>query len=362
MKTYGRTFSRHVYAVSSNSTSTPRFRAAGSTSRWRGFVCAGLAAFALAGCESSANIFGPGVASAPETSVAQPQPAPQPARPRVAIAPVIGAPDTVARQLAQDMSSALAQSNIDVVSPTDGVLHTLRGYVVAARDRNGVKVSYIWDVTDPQGGRANRFTGEEIVRGGDGRDPWAAVSPQVSQAIAQRISPGLVNWLGTQVPAGQPIAGNPPPSAPLQASNPQFTPGSQTSTASIPTAAPGPTLAMVPQLVGAPGDGNRALSEALKAQLARNGIATTNQPVGSHRVEGVVMLTPAASGKQTIQIDWHVKDPGGNRLGTVTQKNEIPEGSLNGQWGQTADAAAEAAASGILKLLPAAGPARPVTN
>ena len=59
-----------------------------------------------------------------------------------------------------------------------------------------------------------------------------------------------------------------------------------------------------------------------------------------------------ADGKQPVQIDWNVKDPDGKRLGTVTQKNEIVAGSLDGNWGRTADAAASAAAQGILKLLP----------
>jgi hypothetical protein len=60
----------------------------------------------------------------------------------------------------------------------------------------------------------------------------------------------------------------------------------------------------------------------------------------------------AKEGKQAIQIDWRVKDPQGKALGTVSQKNEIPEGSLDGSWGKTADAAAAAAAQGIVKLLP----------
>ena len=47
----------------------------------------------------------------------------------------------------------------------------------------------------------------------------------------------------------------------------------------------------------------------------------------------------AKDGKQPIQIDWQVKDPQGKKLGTVSQKNEIPQGSLDGAWGKTADAA-----------------------
>ena len=68
-------------------------------------------------------------------------------------------------------------------------------------------------------------------------------------------------------------------------------------------------------------------------------------------------LGEASEGKQPIQIEWLVRDPQGKKLGTVSQKNEIPEGSLDGTWGKTADQAAGAAAQGIFKLLPQ--PTRP---
>jgi hypothetical protein len=67
-----------------------------------------------------------------------------------------------------------------------------------------------------------------------------------------------------------------------------------------------------------------------------------------------VTLGEARDGKQPIQIEWVVKDPQGKRLGTVSQKNDIPEGSLDGAWGKTADQAAGAAVQGIVKLLPGA--------
>ena len=65
-------------------------------------------------------------------------------------------------------------------------------------------------------------------------------------------------------------------------------------------------------------------------------------------------MGPGKNGKQPITIDWDVKDPSGKKLGTVSQKNEVPQGSLDGAWGKTANAAAAAAAQGILKLLPKA--------
>ena len=109
---------------------------------------------------------------------------------------------------------------------------------------------------------------------------------------------------------------------------------------------------MVPQVTGAPGDGNATLASALQRELSRQGVALEDKPGASYRVEGKVVMGQTADGKQPIQIDWRVKDPQGKALGTVSQKNEIPPGSLDGSWGKVADAAAAAAAQGILKLLP----------
>ena len=66
----------------------------------------------------------------------------------------------------------------------------------------------------------------------------------------------------------------------------------------------------------------------------------------------VVNLSKVSGNKQNIRIDWQVLDPTGKKVGTVTQQNTIPRGSLNGSWGAIADAAAGAAADGIIKLLP----------
>ena len=112
-------------------------------------------------------------------------------------------------------------------------------------------------------------------------------------------------------------------------------------------------MAMVIPVTGAPGDGKISLTKAIKKQLYAKGIRLTSKRTDSvYQVRGVVQVGNAKKGKQAIRIDWKVYDPRGKRLGTVTQKNEIPKDSLSGSWGPIADAAAGAAANGISKLLP----------
>jgi hypothetical protein len=117
----------------------------------------------------------------------------------------------------------------------------------------------------------------------------------------------------------------------------------------------GAIKARVPGVTGAPGDGSSSLRSALQRELARNGVALGDTPSPqTYTVEGKVVLGAGSDGKQPITIDWSVSDPNGKKLGTVSQKNDVPQGSLDGAWGKTADAAAAAAAQGILKLLPQA--------
>jgi hypothetical protein len=327
-----------------------------------------VATLGLVGCESSSTLLGNANGSQPETQLSQPkQAAPAAQSPtKVAIAPIIGAPDSVAKQLQQDFGAAVAQQKVSVVASGDRSDFTLRGYIVAAKDRAGTKVSYIWDVTDPAGKRVNRITGEELIAAtAGGKDPWSAVTPQVTQGIAQKSAASFGAWLPNAQsqaavaagPQAQPVGVGAQPSggaaqqqaiaqpAAARGQNAIVTPTTASITSDL--------AAIVPNVAGAPGDGGTSLTQAIQNELTRSGVALSNQPTAStYRVEGVVKVGQARDGKQPIQIDWNVKDPQGKKVGTVSQKNEIPEGSLDGAWGKTADAAAAAAAQGILKLLP----------
>lgn len=332
-----------------------------------GAICVAVvaASVGLAGCESGGSLFCGASAPQPETQLAKPQ---QPAATRVAMAPIIGAPDTVARQLRQDLASAAGQQRVTIVPSGEASDYTLRGYIVAAEDKANTKVSYIWDVTDAAGKRVNRITGEEIVAGGGNKDPWSVVTPQVTQGIAQKSATSLSSWLATAQPQQAAIAAAPaqqPGGMGVTAASPMNTASTPPSAAAKQpqqTAAPvqqtvsarGPELAaVVPSVTGAPGDGALSLTRAIQSELQKSGVSIAGQQAANaYRVEGVVKVGTARDGKQPIQIDWNVKDPQGKRVGTVSQKNDIAEGSLDGQWGRTADDAAAAAAQGILKLLP----------
>ncbi|MFZ4808041.1 MAG: hypothetical protein ACOYLQ_12340 [Hyphomicrobiaceae bacterium] len=266
-------------------------------------------------------------------------------RSRVAIAPVIGAPDGVARQLSQQLAMALEAKQIGVSKPGEASDFTVRGYVVAAKEKTNTKVSYIWDINDGTGKRINRVTGEEAAASGADKDPWQAVTPQIVQSIADRTATSLASALPATT-GSVAVASAAPGAAP--AATPRT---SATTTASIPQS--GATLqAVVPSVTGAPGDGAQSLAAAMQRELTRSGIQLGAAGTTAYRVEGKVQLGQGKDGKQPIQIEWQVKDPRGNKLGTVSQKNDIPQGSLDGAWGQTAEVAAAAAAQGVIKLLP----------
>ena len=110
---------------------------------------------------------------------------------------------------------------------------------------------------------------------------------------------------------------------------------------------------MVPTVTGAPGDGSTSLTAAIQRELSGKGVALADKSAdGAYRVEGTVTVG-AGQGRQAADPDRMAgQDPQGKKLGTVSQRNEIPEGSLDGAWGKTAEQAAGAAAQGIVKLLP----------
>jgi len=252
------------------------------------------------------------------------------------------------------------------VAEGPGVQYTLRGYVVSAREQAKTKVSYIWDVTDPTGKRVNRISGEEVAPASASADPWASVTPSVMSAISNKTATQLAGWLpANTTPTAAPAVAGAVQTAPAAVNSAARSAASapvQQARAAVPNGTVTGSIdkgvnAIIPSVTGAPGDGSVSLTRAIRSEMTRNGVALGAAPTPqSYRVEGRVALRQSSSaGQQEINIDWDVRDPTGKKLGTVSQKNAIQAGSLDGAWGKTADAAAAAAAQGILKLLPNRG-------
>lgn len=300
-----------------------------------GIALVALAAVSLAGCGGGGASMGGFLSGAGSLFGGSP---------KVSVAPIIGAPEKVTTELTRALIVAGQDRNLTLMQGAEGADYTLRGYLLAAPEQRGSKISYIWDVTDAQGARVTRVSGEESVARGTRSDPWRGVDATVIRNIA--------NKTASQLAAGLP--GGRSASTPSVAA----APAASSTAATAPAAAarpspPKPAGVLVAAVDGAPGDGRRSLATALKKKLNADGIKLANGGASNvYTVKATVKLTDAGGGKEKIRIDWRVLDPKGKRLGTVSQQNTIPKGSLNGPWGAIADAAAAAAADGIIKLLP----------
>lgn len=118
-----------------------------------------------------------------------------------------------------------------------------------------------------------------------------------------------------------------------------------------PVAAEKPTV-WVGVIKGAPGDGNKALAQALSAILPLKGVRIEAKKAKAQwRIEGAVKVTSASDKQDMVTLTWRVLDAKGKEAGTIAQRNPVPKGSLNKAWGQSAAFAAEAAAEGIAQLI-----------
>jgi hypothetical protein len=345
----------------------------------------GAASMALSGCAGNSGFnLGALTADQPGETVVVAPPGGAPAavgtKSKLAFVPVVGAPADVSSRLNGSVIAAMEKQSIPIAKTAgDPADYTVRGYVVAAPEKSATKVSYIWDVTDKNGQRAHRVTGEELVPGKSGQDPWSLLDQTVIDRIATSTSAKLAAWVPnagptTTVPVAantksttatgintniaavpQPVAATPPAQpasvAPEQPSD--LVSGKVTQQAALPAGTFG---AVVPAVIGAPGDGQALLTQAIQRQLSSNGVQLVeNGGPTAYTVQGRVQMGPPANGKQAIKIEWQVFDPAGKKVGTVSQNNIVAQGSLDGTWGRTANDAAGAAAKGILRLLPQQG-------
>jgi hypothetical protein len=103
---------------------------------------------------------------------------------------------------------------------------------------------------------------------------------------------------------------------------------------------------------GAPGNGNAELTKALRDTLSAAGWpVVAKSGANALTVTGKVRIAPTQGNSQKVILAWTVLSPEGRTLGTVDQANDVPAGSLDQAWGQTAVDAAQGAATGLFDLV-----------
>lgn len=343
----------------------------------------GLLALVLASCETGSSSSSEGVVSS-LTDTPQEQ-SPGQAKP-VAFAPVIGAPAKISSKMNERLVAAAGQSNMPVAASGEAE-YTVRGYLVAAADPQGSKLSYIWDITDKGGKRAKRFQGDELIEGKKGGDPWELVDDAAIDRIASSTASKIATWMSgseaspaTASSAPQATASSAPQATASSAPQPEPAATTQASAAPQQADAPAPTanvlaaqtdqpsqsdsssqssreiIAVVHDVTGAPGDGQASLTAAMRRHLESAGVKLVDSSLNAYSVRGSVQLGSADAGQQPITIRWTVIDPAGKTMEkAVVQRNKVPAGSLNGEWGQIADLAAGEAAKSVAKLIKPTG-------
>ena len=103
---------------------------------------------------------------------------------------------------------------------------------------------------------------------------------------------------------------------------------------------------------GAPGDGRTSLTSAMRSALVERSVPVLSieSDVDALLVLGSVMVRVDNEG-ESVEVHWSLIDGQGKELGSVSQNNTVPAGSLDGEWGDIAHAIADGGADGVTTLL-----------
>ena len=254
----------------------------------------------------------------------------------IAVLPIEGAPAPFGDQLTAAVADHLRRLEIpaEAVPNNAGLGFSLKGRVDAIERRgDSVAATLTWTLESRRGDVAGSAPHTFDISEDAWRDGDAGVAALYGRDPAR----------STLAMLGGDVAPAPPPPAAPAASTIL------------------PSVSVLP-VEGAPGDGREALMLAVLQSLSLNGAARDdiNPDVTLHCE---VFITPHNDQLQRVEIVWRAQLRTGAELGTMTLDNTIPIGALNGTWGATAFAIADAAAPDLLKLLAlaqdTAGPANP---
>lgn len=245
----------------------------------------------------------------------------------IAVLPIKGAPEP----FNEDMSIAVAEQLRQLEIPAEAVPYnaglgfSLEGWAeTIEQSPAGVSADIVWTLRSRAGATTGTYRQQITLAESAWRDGDALAATRLSEEAARAV----IAMVGGDV---APVRALPTRAAPT----PNY-----------------PTVSVRP-VEGAPGDGREALMLAVLQSLSLNGVPRDDiNPDVVLTCE--IISTPYDARLQHVQIIWHAILPDGAELGTVQIDNTIPVGTLDGTWGATAFAIADAGAPDLLNLLASA--------
>jgi hypothetical protein len=240
----------------------------------------------------------------------------QPLTPLLAVPPGTDTllPDTANQELAKQIATALQASEVPAMVRTP---EKTDWRLITRAEREGNFVTPLFSVQDPQGKEQGSAEGEKVPL-----RAWAKADSALLDRIAAEAAPRIGAVLTS-----------------IRVAHDKADPGSLYNR---------PAKVLVANVTGAPGDGNLALTQQMRARLAVLGPVVLTTPTGADFVvQGGVKVVPIPKGQERVEIQWIVKTASGGERGRVVQLNEIPAGTLNHYWGDVAVVVATEASNGV---------------
>ena len=277
---------------------------------WRSALAALL--LTLAGCGGP-----PRTADAPASAAAH-LVAPPPARLAIPTSKTALLDPTRAAQLATALTVGLRGLDVPAFAQPaargDWVVE-----ITAQAESGMVTPAYI--VHDPSGAERGRIAGATMAEA-----DWTEQSP----AVLGRIVSATVPTLGTALTG-------------IEATRRQNDPTSLVNR---------PARIYVPDVTGAPGDGNVSLARQMRRELPQFGLTVLEKPERpDFTVAGQVKVMPLPGGQESVEITWVIQDDQGAEAGKIAQLNQVAKNTLNGLWVDVAVVVAEEAAGGVRDVI-----------
>jgi hypothetical protein len=223
-------------------------------------------------------------------------------------------PDAANQELAKQIAVALQATEVPaMVRPPEKTDWRL----ITRAQRDGDFVTPTFSVQDPQGKEEGTAEGEKVPL-----QAWANADKALLDQVAIEAGPRIGAVLTS-----------------IRVAHDKADPGSLYNRAA---------KVEVVDVTGAPGDGDLALTQQMRARLAVLGPVVLTTPAGADFVvQGQVRMVPIPKSQERVEIQWIVKTGSGDERGRVVQLNEIPAGTLDKYWGDVAVVVATEASNGV---------------